>query len=121
MKQLLLLLTFVLAINAAYSQTDTTGNQKEIRNQILEQTKQEGKLDFFTSIKGHETDGILIKTGIYDTKLGSALIKWGKANADLGIKSLDEAYSIFAEYKGREITKREREYIRIGYNRELEK
>lgn len=119
MKQLLLLLTFVFTLNAAYSQTDTTATQIELRNHILKETKKKGQLDFFTSIKGHEYDGIQIKPGIYDTKLGLALIKWGKANYELGVKSLDEAFAIFSEYKKREITKREMEYIKIGYNREL--
>ena len=121
MKQLLLLLTFVMTLSTAYSQTDTTARQVELRSQIIKETQKKGQLDFFTSIKGHEYDGIQIKPGIYDTKLGLALIRWGKATYDLGVKSLDEAFAIFSEYKGKEITNREKEYIKIGYNRELEK
>jgi hypothetical protein len=120
MKQLLLLLTFFFTLSAAYSQDDPTASRTDLRNHILKESREKGQLDFFTPIKGHEYDGIQIKPGIYDTKLGLALIKWGKANYDLGVKNLDEAYSIFAEFKGREARKLEKEYIKIGYNRELE-
>lgn len=86
-------------MSAAYSQTDTTAAQIELRNHILQESKKKGQLDFFTSIKGQEYDGIQIKPGIYESKLGFALIKWGKANYELGVKSLAEASQFFRNTK----------------------
>jgi len=78
-------------------------------------------LDFFTPIKGHEYNGVEIKPKLFTTKLGIALMNWGKANYEMGITNVDDAYSIFSEYKGRKINEREREYIRMGFDRELDK
>ena len=93
----------------------------ELHAKILQETKQGGKLDFFTPIKGHEMDGIQIKPGLIDTRIGIALYQWGKANYDLGVATLDEAYAIFAEFKGRPLNIREKGYIKLGFEKGLEK
>src|SRR5687768_1929478 len=74
------------------SQTPTILSQSDLKTFILKETEEGGKFDFFTSIKGHENEGIQIKPGIYDTKRGLAIYKWGKANNEAGVKSLDEVY-----------------------------
>ena len=109
-----------MAVFASNAQTDSTKHQEELKMLIVKETKKGGRYDFFTAIKGHEYDGIQIKPGIFETKLGFALIKWGKVTYDLGVDSLETAYLIFSTYKGRETNEREKEYIKIGYNRELE-
>lgn len=96
-------------------------SKKELRNYILTETKEGGKLDFFTEIKGHEMDGVQIKPGVFDTKGGVALYKWGRACFDIGVNTLDDTYAIFSEYKGRQVNGREKEYIKMGFNKELEK
>ena len=102
---------------------DTTGivmlSKQELHASILKETKPGGKLDFFTPIKGHEYDGIQIKPGLFDTRIDIALYYWGKAAKDLGVMSLDEAYAIFAEFKGRDLNVREKGCIKDGYEKRL--
>ena len=96
-------------------------SQEELKNIILIETKEGGQLDYFTEIKGHENEGIQIKPGVFSTKLGIALYKWGRAAFENGINTLDDAYKIFAEFKERELNQKEKEYIKLGFNKELEK
>ncbi|MBL7815490.1 MAG: hypothetical protein JNL70_10780 [Saprospiraceae bacterium] len=98
-----------------------TLTQEETKEIILKETKQGGKFDFFTPIKGKEYDGIQIKPGVFSTKIGIALYNWGKATYEIGLNKLEDAYSIFSEFKGRQLNEREKEYIKLGFNRELEK
>jgi hypothetical protein len=65
-------------------------------------------------------DGIQIKPGLFDTRIGIALYKWGKANRDLGIATLDDAYAIFSKFKDRDLNIREKEYIKLGFEKGLE-
>ena len=94
---------------------DTTGivvpSKEDLHANILKETKPGGTLDYFTPIKGHEMDAVQIKPRLFDTRIGIALYQWGKANKDLGVATLDEAYAIFAEFKGRSLNIREKEYI----------
>ncbi|MBO2007648.1 hypothetical protein [Hymenobacter negativus] len=96
-------------------------SQNELKALVLQETKEGGKLDFFTPIKGHEYDGMQIKPGIISTMIGIALYKWGRANFDLGISTLDDAVAVFSEFKGRELNQREKDYIKMGFTKELEK
>jgi hypothetical protein len=66
-------------------------------------------------------EGIQVKPGLFDTRIGIALYKWGRANKDLGVATLDEAYAIFAEFKGRDLDIREKQYIKLGFEKGLEK
>lgn len=95
--------------------------QEELKSIILSETKEGGKLDYFTEIKGKEYDGVQIKPGVFSTKLGIALYKWGRATFENGINTVEDSYKIFAEFKGRELNQREKEYIKLGFNKELEK
>ena len=96
-------------------------SKAELKAFVLAESKAEGKLDFFTAIKGHEMDGIQIKPGVFDTKIGIALYKWGRANFDLGVNSIEDALAIWAEHKGQQPNLREKDYITMGFNKELEK
>ncbi len=93
----------------------------ELKKVVLIESKENGKLDFFTEIKGHEMDGIQIKPGLFSTKIGIALYKWGRANFELGVNTVEDALEFWAEFKGRPANIRENEYIKLGFNKELEK
>jgi hypothetical protein len=96
-------------------------SQSQLKEFIIKETQKGGKVDFFTKIKGHEYDGVQVKPGVFSTKLGIALYQWGKACFDIGINTVEDAYEIFAEIKGRELNKREKVYIKLGFYKELEK
>ena len=96
-------------------------SKKELKNYILTETKEGGKLDFFTEIKGKEYDGVQIEPGIITTKISIALYQWERACFDLGVNTLEDAYEIFSELKQRELNQREKENIKMGFNKELEK
>jgi hypothetical protein len=107
--------------DTAGSSGATLPSKDELHNMILMQTREGGKLDFFTPIKGHEMEGIQVKPGIFDTRIGLALYKWGKACYDLGVVDVDEANAIFSEFKGRPLNMREKAYIKLGFEKGLEK
>ncbi|MBW7676427.1 hypothetical protein [Chryseobacterium chendengshani] len=88
---------------------------------IIEESKKGGKLDFFTPIKDHEMDGIQIKPGVFSTNIGIALYKWGRENYELGVNTVEDALNIWSEIKNRKPNQREIEYIKMGFNKELEK
>lgn len=94
---------------------------EEIKNIILTESKVGGKLDFFTEIKGKEYDGVQIKPGVFTTMVSIALYKWGRANFDLGVNTVEDAYAIFSEFKSREISEMEKAYIKMGFEKEWEK
>ena len=96
-------------------------SKNEIKSFILSQTKAGGKLDFFTEIKGKEYDGVQIKPGLFTTKQGIALYKWGRACFDIGVNTIEEAYELFSQYKGKQVNDRDKEYIRMGFYKEWEK
>ena len=98
-----------------------TLTQAEIKDFMLKESKEKGKLDFFTPIKGKEYDGVQIKPGIFSTNLGIALYKWGKASYELGVNKLEDAYAIFSEFKGRALNQKEKDYLKLGFERSLEK
>lgn len=96
-------------------------SQKEIKSFILSETKQDGKLDFFTGIKGSEYDGVQIKQGVFTTKKSVALYKWGRACFDIGINTVEDAYKIFAEHQGEPVNSQDKESIKAGFYKEWER
>lgn len=120
-KILLLLLLLSTKTFCQISQNESKLTQAETEAFILKETKEGGKLDFFTPIKGKEYNGSQIKPGLYASNIEVALYKWGKINYELGIKKLDDAFKIFAEYKGRELNGKEKSLIKMGFEKELEK
>jgi hypothetical protein len=123
MRKILIIITLLLNVGLAYSQSkpDVKTDTAQLKSYVLKETKKGGKLDFFTPIKGKEYESVQVKPGVLDTKIGMALYKWGKANFDLGLNKLEDAYAIFSEYKGRELNQKEKDYIKMGFNRELDK
>lgn len=121
MKKIALVFIIAFKYTCGYTQTDSVAIKEKLKLDILKQTKEGGRYDFFTVIKGHEYDGSQIKPGLFATNIEVALIKWGKVNHDLGVRTLQDAYAIFVEYKKRELNQKEKECIKIGFNGELEK
>jgi hypothetical protein len=91
-----------------------------LHRQIIEDSKPGGGLDFFTPIKGHESEEVELKGGVISTRLGVALYNWGKANQSLGVKTAAEALEIWAAFKGRAANAQEKEQISLGFRRGLE-
>lgn len=95
--------------------------KEDLKKIILAESKEGGKLDFFTAIKGHEYDGIQIKPGVFSTKSGIALYQWGQANFELGTNTIEDALEFWTALKGRQANEKEKYYIKMGFNKELEK
>ncbi|WP_316793768.1 hypothetical protein [Pedobacter frigoris] len=112
MKRSILLLFFAFVSFNCFAQTP---DSLTLRKLIIKESKEGGKLDFFTRIKGKETVGSQIKPGVYAQNIHIAWYYWGKANYVSGIKTLEEVLSIFKEWKEREPGRMEVEHIRLGY------
>jgi len=93
-------------------------SKKELKNYILTETKEGGKLDFFTEIKGKEFDGVQIKQGVFTTQQSVALYKWGRACYDLGVNTIEDVYEIYSEFKQKALNQRDKEYIKMGFDKE---
>ncbi|KGO91596.1 hypothetical protein [Flavobacterium subsaxonicum] len=96
-------------------------SQMQIKENIIKESAKGGKLDFFTPIIGIENNGVQIKPGIFETNMGVALYKWGRAAFDAGVNTVDDALAIYAETKGRPVSKKETLYIKMGFEKTLEK
>lgn len=120
MKNGILILT-ILCSSFSFSQNSNTEkfSQAQIKSFILAETKEGGKLDFFTEIKGKEYNASQVKPGLFMTNIEMALYRWGKANFDLGIENVESALKIFEECKGKELSRREKELIPMGYRNDL--
>ena len=92
-----------------------------LRSLIIKESQENGKLDFFSEIKGHEMDGVQVKPGVFTNKQGISLYKWGRANYEMGVNTVEDALSIWSEIKTRKPNQREIDYITMGFNKELEK
>lgn len=116
-----IILFFLLISFQSFSQTDSKNklSQAEIKSFILAETKQGGKLDFFTEIKDKEYNASQVKPGLYMTNIEMALYKWGLANFQLGVESEKTALKIFEEFKGKELNIREKDLIPMGYRNDL--
>jgi len=99
----------------------TLVSKNKLQEYILSETKEGGKFDFFTEIKGKEYDGIQVKPGLFATKLSIALYKWGHACFDIGVNTVEDVYEIFSKYKGRPLNDREKGYLKRGFYKEWEK
>nr|WP_320117451.1 hypothetical protein [uncultured Marinifilum sp.] len=96
-------------------------SKNEIKSYIISETKKGGKLDFFTEIEGKEYNGVQIKPGLFTTLGSIALYKWGRACFEIGVNTLEDSIDIFAEFKGKPVNDRDKEYIRMGFYKEWEK
>ncbi|WP_432670064.1 hypothetical protein [Flavobacterium sp. SM2513] len=121
MKNTILIILLIFSFKS-FSQNSTKIeklSQTEIKTFILTETKQGGKLDFFTEIKGKEYNASQVKPGLFMTNIEMALYKWGKANFDLGIENIESALKIFEEFRGKELNIREKDLIPMGFRNDL--
>jgi hypothetical protein len=99
----------------------SSANPGDLKASIIKDSQEGGKLDFFTSIKGHEHEGRQIKPEVYVNGLEFALYNWGRSVKDLGVKTVEEAYDIYSEFKGQAASTRDKETIKLGFYKELDK
>lgn len=95
-------------------------SKSELKNFVLDETKVGGKLDFFTEIKGKENDGVQIEPGVFTTLESIAFYKWGRACYDLGVNKIEDVYAIFSEFTGKQLSERNKEYIKNGFDKDWE-
>jgi hypothetical protein len=96
---------------------DSILSQSDLKKYILAETKPGGKLDYFSPIKGKEFDVVQIKPRLIAPMIEVALYKWGTACFELGLNTVDDAYAIFARYKGSKLNIRETTMIKDGFDK----
>ena len=94
---------------------------KEVRAKLVRESKNNGKLDYWTPIKGHEFEGEKVEHDFYASKVDVAIIKWSYALTTSGLKNKADIISLFEELKGREIQPTELNYIDYGYKKAMDK
>ncbi|WP_177766236.1 hypothetical protein [Flavobacterium sp. I3-2] len=115
----LLLYFFIIISSFSYAQ-ESSKDLNEIKTLIIKETQTEGKLDFFTPIKGKEYDGYQIKPGLVATYSEMALYNWAKSAKELGIDDLEELYTLYSEARKKGINPMEKELLKMGFNKELD-
>ena len=122
MKRILLLLFIVLSIKAS-AQTVTVDSTATLsaglRNNIVSQSKDGGKLNTWTPIKEHEMDGMQIEAGLFAANRDIAVMKWAYYVVKLGVANKADIVSIYEELKSRKIREDESVSINYGYNKAL--
>ena len=93
----------------------------EMRSKLISASKNNGKLDYWTRIKGHELEGEKIDDDFYASKEDAALTKWTYDLTIIGLKNKVDIISLFEELKGRKIGDNELTYIDYGYQKALKK
>ncbi|MDO3628823.1 hypothetical protein [Mucilaginibacter sp. BT774] len=93
----------------------------QVRAQFIKESKKNGRLDFWTPIKGHELDGERIEHDFYVSKEDAALIKWTYELTIKGVKNKADIISLYEELKGRQTNSNELNYIDYAYHKALEK
>lgn len=114
MKTLLIILFSATISLASFAQDQTTSDQ--VKEWVIEHSKQGGTVDFFSSIQGVENDVIQTDDGGFNTNRGLALYNWGMAVKEAGVVSIEDALSIYKEIKGSDLTETETSNITKGFN-----
>ena len=83
----------------------------QVRSELIKESKNKGKLDYWTPIKGHELDGERIEHDFYVCKEDAALIKWTYKLTITGVKNKADIVSLYEELKGREANNNGLNYI----------
>ncbi|MDB5140983.1 MAG: hypothetical protein JWR12_2899 [Mucilaginibacter sp.] len=115
----LLIITIKVSGQTIASNDTTAKLTTEFRNKIISESRNGGKLDFWTPIKGHEYDGAMIVKGataaenIYASNKEIAVIKWVLNLTKLGVKKNDVIY-LYEALKGRKIRDDEISLVDLG-------
>jgi hypothetical protein len=91
-----------------------------LRKYIVAESKAGGSLDYFTEIKGKEFNGVQVKPGLFANNYSVALYKWGRACFELGLNTIDDAYSIFEEIHQKALSDKDKATIKKGFYKEWE-
>lgn len=122
MKRILLLLFIVLSVKASAQTTATDSTSKPavaLRNKIISESKDGGKLDTWTLIKGHEMDGKQIAPGLFASNREIAIMIWTYNVVKIGVANKTEIVSIYEELKSRKIREDELVSINYGYTKAM--
>jgi hypothetical protein len=92
----------------------------EIKNHFLKESKDHGKFDYWSPIKGHEFEGEKVALDLFVTKEDAAIIKWSFELTTSGLKQETDIISLYEDLKKRKITKTELAFIDYGYNKALQ-
>ena len=125
MRSLILCALLALSINT-FAQSNKLNDSsitltKEVRSELIRESKNNGKLDYWTPIKGHEFEGEKVEHDFYASKEDVAIIKWTYALTSSGLKNKADIISLFEELKGHEIQPTELNYIDYGYKKAMDK
>jgi hypothetical protein len=91
------------------------------RSVFIKESKNQGKLDYWSPIKGHEFESQKIERDLYVSKGNAAIIKWAYDLTASGLKDKTDIISLYEDLKKRKISKDELTYIDYGYNKALGK
>ena len=94
---------------------------RQVRANLIKESKNNGKLDYWTPIKGHEFDGERVERDFYVSKEDAALIKWTYQLTITGVKNKPDIISLYEELKGRQASSSELNYIDYAYHKAREK
>ena len=123
MRHLTLYVFLALSVNA-FAQNSKLNDTSfklttETRSKLLTASKNNGKLDYWTQIKGHEFEGEKMEQDYYVSKEGAAVIKWAHAVTQMGLRDEASIISLYEDLKKRKITNDELTYIHYGHTRGL--
>ncbi|HEY9003773.1 MAG TPA: hypothetical protein VIM89_20630 [Mucilaginibacter sp.] len=118
-----LLLLFSIGAFAQNSKLNDTSVRltPQVRSELIKESKKNGKLDYWTPIKGHELDGERIEHDLYVSKEDAALIKWTFQLTITSVKNKADIISLYEELRGRQASNSELNYIDYAYRKALEK
>jgi hypothetical protein len=123
MRLLILFVFLTLSINV-FAQNSKLNDSSfkltnEVRSKLISASKNNGKLDYWSPIKGHELEGERIEPDYYVSKEYAAIIKWTYAVAIYGVRDKTAIISLYEDLKKRKINNDELIYIDYGYKKAL--
>jgi hypothetical protein len=122
--RIIFLNAFLVLSISAFGQTgksnDTTFKlTDQIRNSLIKASKNHGKLDYWTSIKGHEFEGEKIEQDLYVSKGDAAIIKWSYDVTRSGLKNKADVIALYEDLMKRKISEKELGYIDYGFTKAI--
>lgn len=123
MRLLTLSVLLALSINA-FAQNSKINDSSfkltdEMRSKLISASKNNGKLDYWSQIKGHEFEGERIEPDWYVAKEDAAIIRWTYDLTTSGLKDKNAIISLYEDLKRRKVSKNELAYINYGYNKAI--
>ncbi len=122
--RVILLNVFLILSLATVGQTsksnDTTFKlTDQVRNSLIKASKNHGKLDYWTAIKGHEFEGEKIEQDLYVSRSDAAIIRWSYEVTKSGLKNKADILALYEDLMKRKANDKETGYIDYGFNKAL--